>query len=109
MPTSVSLSSYGTGHPHDGTMRTGGWSKIANEEMLSTDEDDFTDAMDVHPNDKQDATQMAASRNSLYFGGWSDNHHLERIRRRLIWYGDLTRLITDLNDIARLIQQRNGT
>jgi hypothetical protein len=69
-------------------MRTGGWSKIANEEMLSTDEDDFTDTMDVHPNDKQDATQMAASRNSLYFGGWSDDHQAsgtDKTQTDMVW------------------------
>lgn len=90
-PTPVSLSSYDTGYPHDGTIGTGGWSEIAKQdkEMLSTDdEDDFTDAMDVHPNDKHETKQMVASRNSLYFGGWSDDHQApgtDKAETDMVW------------------------
>jgi hypothetical protein len=86
-PTPASLSSYGTDYPYDGTIGSGGWSEIIEQdkEMVSTDdEDDFADAMDVHPNGKQETMQMIASHNSLYFGGWSDNYQADKAETDMV-------------------------
>jgi hypothetical protein len=67
-----------------------GWSKTAEDkDMVSTDDDDdFTDTMDVLSNDKQETRQMVASHNSLYFGGWSDDHQafgMDKTETDMVW------------------------